>query len=138
MAYSAGRARPVLTSRCDIEEVNRTDPTQFNRTFLRTNGCGFGGQHLHPTEHDTYKSDREIDVRDARRDGGARRHRAGRRALVIENDLRRLVGLCPGGRQSVRADTAPRLYCRRYRLAGGCAARSRANPRAARRSQLNP
>src|SRR2546430_13130285 len=38
MAYSAGGRDLFLTLMDgDIEEVNRTDPTQFNRTFYSTN-----------------------------------------------------------------------------------------------------
>src|SRR2546427_797175 len=61
MAYSAG-GRDLFLTLMDggIEEVNRTDPTQFNRTFYSTNRMrvsGVGNIFIQ-TEHDTYKSDR--------------------------------------------------------------------------------
>src|SRR2546422_83587 len=63
MAYSAGGRDLFLTLMDgDIEEVNRTDPTQFNRTFYSTNRMrvsGVGNIFIQ-TEHDTYKSDREM------------------------------------------------------------------------------
>src|SRR6266702_3008945 len=63
MAYAAGGRDLFLTlTDGDIEEVNRTDPTQFNRTFYRTNRMrvsGVGNIFIQ-TEHDTYKSDREM------------------------------------------------------------------------------
>src|SRR6266568_1105295 len=44
MAYSAGGRDLFLTlTDGDIEEVNRTDPTQFNRTFYRTNRMRVSG-----------------------------------------------------------------------------------------------
>src|SRR2546422_8383361 len=63
MAYAAGGRDLFLTlTDGDIEEVNRTDPTQFNRTFYRTNRMRVSGvgNIFVQTEHDTYKSDREM------------------------------------------------------------------------------
>src|SRR5882672_4986908 len=113
MAYSAGGRDLFLTLLDgDIEEVNRTDPTQFNRTFFRTNRMRVSGV-------------------------GTR--------LVIENDLRRLVGLLPlgGPPEPYEPDTAPPgLYCRALRrLAGWLLPREAEaqTPRAAApQSKLNP
>lgn len=122
MAYSAGGRDLFLTLQDgDIEEVNRTDPTQFNRTFYRTNRMrvtGVGNLFV-TTEHDTYKSDREMSTCEMRRAAADARRDAKRAVedgqVVIENDLRRLAGLAP--LQPVPApyvpDTAPPgLYCR--------------------------
>src|SRR5204863_477148 len=74
MAYSAGGRDLFLTlTDGDIEEVNRTDPTQFNRTFYRTNRMRVSGvgNIFTQTEHDTYKSDRVPGLRAGGRAGGA-------------------------------------------------------------------
>src|SRR2546422_3531196 len=63
MAYTAGGRDLFLTlTDGEIEEVNRTDPAQFNRTFYRTNRMRVSGvgNIFTQTEHDTYKSDREM------------------------------------------------------------------------------
>src|SRR5712692_364476 len=152
MAYSAGGRDLFLTLLDgDIEEVNRTDPTQFNRTFFRTNRMRVSGvgNIFTQTEHDTYKSDREMSTCEMRRAASAARHdvtRAGADArLVIENDLRRLVGLLPlgGPPEPYEPDTAPPgLYCRALRrLAGWLLPREAEaqTPRAAApQSNLNP
>src|SRR5947208_9056536 len=102
MAYSAG-GRDLFLTLLDgnIEEVNRTDPTQFNRTFFTTNRMRVAGvaNSFQPTTTDTYKSDREMStcemqeaVDAARRDVESA---AGEARLVIENDLRRRAGLAP-------------------------------------------
>src|SRR3989442_8374811 len=77
------------------------------------------GNTLERTEHDTYKSDREMSicemrgvVAQARRE--AERARQDTRAAV-QNDLRRLAGLAPGylPPAAYSVDTAPvGLYCR--------------------------
>src|SRR5205814_1503783 len=102
MAYSGGGRDLYLTLQDgDIEEVSRTDPTQFNRTFFTTNRMRVAGvaNSFQPTTTDTYKSDREMStcemqeaVDAARRDVESA---AGEARLVIENDLRRLAGLAP-------------------------------------------
>src|SRR4029077_8850381 len=99
MAYSAGGRDLFLTLLDgDIEEVNRTDPTQFNRTFFRTNRMRVSGvgNIFTQTEHDTYKSDREMSTCEMRRAASAARRDAGRATgeaqVLIENHLRRLVG----------------------------------------------
>src|SRR6266702_2933775 len=116
MAYSAGGRDLFLTLMDgDIEEVNRTDPTQFNRTFYSTNRMrvsGVGNIFIQ-TEHDTYKSDREMSTCEMRLAATAARRDASRAAddarLAIENDLRRLVGLAPVAPAPVpyEPDTAP-------------------------------
>src|SRR5437667_359646 len=108
----------------DIEEVNRTDPTQFNRTFYRTNRMRVSGvgNIFVQTEHDTYKSDREMSTCEMRLAATAARRDASRAAeearLAIENDLRRLAGLAPVVAPPVPStiDPAPPgLYCRAVR-----------------------
>ncbi len=63
MAYAAGGRDLYLTLQDgDIEEVDRADPAQFNRTFFRTNRmrvAGVGNTFVQ-TEKDAYKSDREM------------------------------------------------------------------------------
>src|SRR2546427_24490 len=125
MAYSAGGRDLFLTLLDgDIEEVNRTDPTQFNRTFFRTNRMRVSGvgNIFTQTEHDTYKSDREMSTCEMRQAASAARRDAGRATgesrVVIENDLRRLVGLGPvvAPPEPYVPDTAPPgLYCRALR-----------------------
>jgi lipopolysaccharide export system permease protein len=125
MAYAAGGRDLFLTLMDgDIEEVNRTDPTQFNRTFYRTNRMRVSGvgNIFTQTEHDTYRSDREMSTCQMRQAASAARRDARRAAgdarLVIENDLRRLVGLAPivAPPAPYEPDTAPLgLYCRALR-----------------------
>ncbi len=125
MAYAAGGRDLFLTLKDgDIEEVNRTDPTQFNRTFYRTNRMRVSGvgNIFTQTEHDTYKSDREMSTCEMRlAAAGARRDASravGDARQAIENDLRRLVGLAPVAPAPVpyEPDTAPPgLYCRALR-----------------------
>jgi len=125
MAYAAGGRDLFLTlTDGDIEEVNRTDPTQFNRTFYRTNRMRVSGvgNIFVQTEHDTYKSDREMSTCEMRLAATAARRDASRAAddarLAIENDLRRLAGLAPVVAPPVPStvDTAPPgLYCRALR-----------------------
>src|SRR5438093_1481423 len=125
MAYAAGGRDLFLTlTDGDIEEVNRTDPTQFNRTFYRTNRMRVSGvgNIFVQTEHDTYKSDREMSTCEMRLAATAARREASRAAddarLAIENDLRRLAGLAPVVAPPVPStvDTAPPgLYCRAVR-----------------------
>jgi lipopolysaccharide export system permease protein len=125
MAYAAGGRDLFLTlTDGDIEEVNRTDPTQFNRTFYRTNRMRVTGvgNIFTQTEHDTYKSDREMSTCEMRKAASAARHDASRATseaqLAIENDLRRLAGLGPVGPapEPYAPDTAPPgLYCRALR-----------------------
>ncbi len=125
MAYAAGGRDLFLTLQDgDIEEVDRTDPAQFNRTFFRTNRmrvAGVGNTFVQ-TEKDAYKSDREMSTCEMRlaamgaRDDAVRATRDAR--VVIENDLRRLAGLAPVASQAMpyQPDTAPPgLYCRALR-----------------------
>src|SRR6266550_4273470 len=86
MAYAAGGRDLFLTlTDGDIEEVNRTDPTQFNRTFYRTNRMRVSGvgNIFVQTENDTYRGDREMTicgmqqvVAQAREDARRARHEA--------------------------------------------------------------
>jgi lipopolysaccharide export system permease protein len=122
MAYAAGGRDLFLTLQDgDIEEVDRADPAQFNRTFFRTNRmrvAGVGNIFV-LTEKDTYKSDREMSTCEMRLAAREARQDAVRAArdtrLVIANDLRRLAGLAPMAPEALpyQADTAPPgLYCR--------------------------
>src|SRR5712691_1755676 len=128
MAYTPGGNDLYLTLLDgDIQEVHRTDPTQFDRTFYGVNKIrvrGIGNT-LQRTENDTYKSDREMSicemrtaVADARREADQAHREA--RALVL-NDLRRLAGLAP---LAVAASPAPRdtapigVYCRALQRLG--------------------
>src|SRR6266581_3277550 len=96
MAYTPGGRDLYLTLQDgDIAEVNRSDPTQFNRTFFITNRMRVAGvgNSLERTEHDTYKSDREMSTCEMRLAATAARRDASRAAedarLATENDLRR-------------------------------------------------
>src|SRR5438445_7189225 len=102
MAYAAGGRDLFLTLQDGaIEEVNRTDPSQFNRTFFHTNQMRVVGvsNTLQRTENDTYKSDREMSTCEMQLAAGDARRDAARAAddtrLAIENDPRRLAGLAP-------------------------------------------
>src|SRR5919108_6628500 len=122
MAYSTGGRDLFLTLLDgDIEEVSRTDPTQFNRTFFSTNRMRVAGvaNTFQPTTTDTYKSDREMSTCEMQEQVDAARRdvesAASDARLVIENDLRRLAGLAPlpprispAGREPQR----PGPYCR--------------------------
>jgi lipopolysaccharide export system permease protein len=125
MAYSSGGRDLYLTLEDgDIQAVNRTDPTQFDRTFFRVNRMRVTGvgNTLELTANDAYKSDREMSICEMRQAARAARgdvdraRQDGRRA--IENDLRRLAGLAmlPPIAGGYLPDTAPPgLYCRALR-----------------------
>src|SRR5213080_225262 len=125
MAYTPGGRDLYLTLEDgDIQAVNRTDPTQFDRTFYRTNRMRVSGvgNIFTQTEHDPYKSDREMSTCEMQQAAAAARRDATRAAgdarLVIENDLLRLAGLAPVVAPPVPStiDTAPPgLYCRAVR-----------------------
>src|SRR2546426_10018207 len=69
MAYTPGGRDLYLTLLDgDTRQVNRTDPTQFNRTHYRTNRIRVAGvgNTLERTENDAYRSDREMSVCDMR------------------------------------------------------------------------
>jgi lipopolysaccharide export system permease protein len=121
MAYTPGGRDLYLTLRDgDIRQIDRTDPTHFNRTFYRANRIrvvGVGNT-LERTERDTYRSDREMSICEMRRvvretrEEVARTERETERAVA--NDLRRLAGLAPvPAPPDVPPDsTPPGLYCR--------------------------
>jgi len=100
MAYTPGGKDLYLTLRDgEIQEVKRTEPGQFNRTFFRTNRIKVAniGDTLTRTQNDTYRTDREMSlcdlarqVRIAQREE-ARVHVEARAAVAA--DLRRLAGL---------------------------------------------
>src|SRR5437667_3739488 len=125
MAYTPGGRDLYLTLEDgDIRGVNRTDPTQFNRTFFRVNRIRVAGVRdtLVLTGQDTYKSDREMticemrgQVEAARRDQERAQLEAG---LAVESDLRRLAGLAPVStplRAAPRDTAPPGVYCRALR-----------------------
>src|SRR5437773_8532894 len=100
MAYTPGGRDLYLTLEDgDIQAVNRTDPTQFDRTFFRTNRMRVAGigNTLERTEHDSYKSDREMSICEMRGMVALARRaadRAGADAVAAaRHDLRRLAGL---------------------------------------------
>ncbi len=146
MAYTPGGQNLYLTLEDgDIQEVNRTDPAQFNRTFFRTNRLrvvGIGNTLEHT--QDTYKSDREMTVcemravvEQSRRDADRARQDA---RAAVENDLRRLAGLAPVyGAPPFVPDTAPPgLYCRALRRLAGWLAPTEAAAQTPRRSRPQP
>src|SRR6266704_3187260 len=121
MAYTPGGRDLYLTlEHGDIQEVDRTDPTQFNRTFV----AGVGNT-LERTSNDTYKSDREMTICEMRQAAASARREADRAAAnarrVIENDLRRLAGLAPlfvPLAPDVPDSAPPGLYCRALKRMG--------------------
>src|SRR5437879_10973425 len=127
MAYTPGGRDLYLTLEDgDIQAVNRTDPTQFDRTFFRINRMRVAGigNTLERTEHDSYKSDREMSICEMRGMVALARREAERAVadadVAVQNDLRRLAGLVlvyPAPPPYV-ADTVPvGLYCRALRRA---------------------
>src|SRR5256884_1951316 len=125
MAYTPGGRDLYLTLEDeDIQAGNRTDPTQFARTFFRTNRMRVAGigNTLERTEHDSYKSDREMSICEMRGMVALARREADRAGadadVAVQNDLRRLAGLVlvyPAPPPYV-ADTAPvGLYCHALR-----------------------
>jgi len=121
MAYSPGGRDLYLTLLDgDTRQVDRSDPTHFNRTFYRTNRIRVAavGNTLEITTNDTYRSDREMTVCQMRqlvRETEREAARAARdAALAAENDLRRLAALAPTPPPpAAAADSAPvGLYCR--------------------------
>jgi lipopolysaccharide export system permease protein len=120
MAYTPdGRDLYLTLYDGNTRQVNRSDPTQFNRTFFRTNRIRVEGvgNTLQRTETDPYRSDREMGVCEMRRvvrDAHAEFTEAEHEGqLAVENDLRRLTGLAP--RPALPApppDSTPvGLYC---------------------------
>src|SRR2546429_3161686 len=136
MAYTPGGRDLYLTLEDgDIQAVNRTDPTQFDRTFFRVNRMKVAGigNTLQRTEHDTYKSDREMSICEMRSVVALARREADRAGVdadvAVQNDLRRLAGLVPvyPAPPPYVSDTAPvGLYCRALRRAGARRAPRRA------------
>ena len=127
MAYTPGGTDLYLTLLDgEIQEVKRSEPGQFNRTFYRTNRIKVAGigNTLERTETDTYRGDREmticgmaqvvaqagLDVERARRDARD----------AVAGDLRRLIRLAPSPSAGA-IDSAPvtNLYCRALAILGG-------------------
>ncbi|HYK83251.1 MAG TPA: LptF/LptG family permease [Gemmatimonadales bacterium] len=129
MAYSSGGRDLYLTLEDgDIQEVNRNDPAQFDRTFFRTNRMRVAGvgNTLELTQNDPYKSDREMTICEMRLAAALARKEAERAAAegrqVIENDLRRLAGLAARSlpvAPYAPDTTPPGLYCRLLRRLAG-------------------
>lgn len=121
MAYTPGGKDLYLTLRDgDIREVDRTDPTHFNRTFYRANQIRVAGigNTLERTERDSYRSDREMSICEMRqvvRDTRLEIARVDRETqFTLENDLRRLAGLKPlPPLPEAKIDSTPvGVYCR--------------------------
>lgn len=120
MAYTPGGRDLYLTLQDgDIQQVNRTDPAQFDRTFFRINRLRVAGigNTLQRTESDTYKSDREMTICEmqavvtrAQRDVARARQEA---RATVQNDLRRLAGLAPvyDAPRPVSDTTPSGFYC---------------------------
>jgi lipopolysaccharide export system permease protein len=157
MAYSvSGRDLYLTLQDGEIEEVSRTDPVQFNRTFFVTNRMRVAGvaNPFEQTTNDTYKSDREMSTCEMRQAVVTTRHEIERAAedvrAVIQNDLRRLAGLVPVAPppDHFRADSiAPDPYCRALRrlarwvlpaVAGAQTPRPNSNQAPAPHSQAPP
>src|SRR5712691_10699738 len=129
MAYTPGGRDLYLTLLDgDIREVNRSDPTQFDRTLYVVNKIRVQnvGNTLERTENDTYRSDREMGICEMRGVVAAARHEVeqARRdtRFLIDNDLRRLAGLGPALRDTLglAPDTEPQgAYCRTLRRMAG-------------------
>jgi lipopolysaccharide export system permease protein len=125
MAYtSGGRDLYLLLEAGDIEEVSRTDPTQFTRTFFNINRLRVAGvaNSFETTGTDTYKGDREMSTCEMRQAATAAQRDVQRVVddgrLVIENDLRRLAGLAalpPAAALSAPDTAPPGPYCRALR-----------------------
>jgi lipopolysaccharide export system permease protein len=127
MAYTPGGTDLYLTLLDgEIQEVKRSEPGQFNRTFYRINRIKVAGigNTLERTESDTYRGDREmticgmeqvvkqaeLDIERARRDA--------RDAVV--GDLRRLIRLAQATPPAApTTDPSPSLYCRALGVLGG-------------------
>src|SRR3989442_6331202 len=150
MAYTPGGRDLYLTLEDgDIQAVNRTDPTQFDRTFFRVNRMKVAaiGNTLQRTEHDTYKSDREMSICGMRRVVEQARREAERARedtrFAVQNDLRRLAGLAPiFGTPPATLDTLPvGWYCRALQRVTGWLVPAQAGgqtPRAAPRPPPPP
>ena len=128
MAYTPGGRDLYLTLLDgDTRQVNRTDPTQFNRTHYRTNRIRVAGvgNTLERTENDTYRSDREMSVCDMLqvvKETDREAELADSEAVIaVGNDLRRLAGLAPAPPPLAQAppDSTPvGPYCHLLRTIG--------------------
>jgi lipopolysaccharide export system permease protein len=129
MAYTPGGTDLYLTLLDgEIQEVKRSEPGQFNRTFYRTNRIKVAGigNTLERTESDTYRGDREMTICGmaqvvAQADLDIARARRDARDAVV-GDLRRLIRLAQvSSPPAAGADSAPvtSLYCRALRALAG-------------------
>jgi lipopolysaccharide export system permease protein len=125
MAYTPGGTDLYLTLRDgEVHEVQREDPSRFNRTFYHVNRikvAGVGNQ-LERTENDSYRGDREMTICAMQAVVGQARQdidRARREAEdAVAAELRRLMRLepsptpppPPGAADSTPPSTS--LYCR--------------------------
>jgi len=148
MAYTPGGRDLYLTLLDgDTRAVDRTHPTQFNRTFYRTNRIrvlGVGNT-LERTENDNYRSDREMTVCQMRqivRQTEREMVQAERdEPLAVESDLRRLAGLAPApvSGWGVTPDSTPvGLYCRLLHHLGGWLTPPVADAATPRQAQQRP
>src|SRR2546428_34336 len=99
VAYTRGGRDLYLTLLDgDIREVNRSDPTQFDRTLYVVNKIRVQnvGNTLERTANDTYRSDREMSICEMRAVVAAARHEVEQvrrdTRVLIDNDLRRVGG----------------------------------------------
>jgi lipopolysaccharide export system permease protein len=120
MAFTPERTDLYLTLMDgEIREVRHGEPTQFNRTFFRTNRIRVSNvQNIFDrTEEDAFRGDRELSICDMERKvAEARRaaeyaRREARAAMV--GDLRRLAGLKPASAAFIADSTRlpGGLYC---------------------------
>jgi lipopolysaccharide export system permease protein len=127
MAYTPGGTDLYLTLLDgEIQEVKRTEPGQFNRTFYRTNRIKVAGigNTLERTESDTYRGDREMTICGmaqvvAQADEDVQRARREVREAIVA-DLRQQMRLAPlPAPPAATTDPAPILYCRVLGALGG-------------------
>ena len=126
MAYTPGETDLYLTLlEGDIQEVQRGEDAQFNRTFFNTNRIRVKGvsNQLVRTEEDSYRGDREMTICEMQQVVSAARDdaRAARRDAntAVTQDLRQLAGLAPAPVPSQASDSATGgVYCRLLRQVG--------------------
>jgi lipopolysaccharide export system permease protein len=115
MAYNPGGTDLYLTLLDgEIQEVKRTSPAQFNRTFYHTNRikvAGIDNGFVKTEGEDTYRGDREMTICGmsqvvAQAEQDAQRARRDARDAVA-GDLRRLVRMVPYTTPAAAAGAAP-------------------------------
>jgi lipopolysaccharide export system permease protein len=127
MAYTPGGQDLYLTLLDgEIREIERTDPSHFDRTFFSTNLIRVKGvgNAFEETLNDTYRGDRELTICGMER-VVARARWEGQQARItarldVQNELRRAAGLLPIPREESAPDSAAVIspYCRGLQLVG--------------------